>query len=82
MPLSTALQISICAGRISGVETLEEFDELPAAVAVSDERMDIAFGVPVSGGENPVPNSKTLSIAVPAWAEPLQIHGTTGYVSE
>jgi hypothetical protein len=24
----------------------------------------------------------TLSIAVPAWAEPLQIHGTTGYVSE
>ena len=24
----------------------------------------------------------TLSIAVPAHAEPLQIHGTTGYVSE
>src|SRR2546430_14564708 len=27
--------------RISGVETLEEFDELPAAVAVSDKRMDL-----------------------------------------
>src|SRR5258708_20445223 len=29
------------AGRISGVETLEEFDELPAAVAVSDQRVDL-----------------------------------------
>ena len=25
----------------SGVETFEEFDELPAAVAVSDDRMDL-----------------------------------------
>ena len=30
-------QLDRGAGRISGVETLEEFDELPAAVAVSDE---------------------------------------------
>ena len=34
-------QLDRGAGRISGVETLEEFDELPAAVAVSDERMDL-----------------------------------------
>src|SRR5258708_10943752 len=33
-------QLDRGAGRISGVETLEEFDELSAAVAVSDERMD------------------------------------------
>src|SRR3979490_1144317 len=31
-------QLDRGAGRISGVETLEEFDELSAAVAVSDER--------------------------------------------
>ena len=30
----------------------------------------------------PVSFLLTLSIAVPARAEPLQIHGTTGYVSE
>src|SRR5712691_11157458 len=35
-------QLDRGAGRISGVEKLEEFDELPAAVAVSDERMDLA----------------------------------------
>src|SRR5262245_53789586 len=29
-------------GRISGIEKLEELDELAAAVAVSDERMDLA----------------------------------------
>ena len=34
-------QLDRGAGRISGVETLEEFNELPAAVAVSDERMDL-----------------------------------------
>ena len=34
-------QLDRGAGRISGVETLEEFDELPAAVAVSDERMNL-----------------------------------------
>jgi hypothetical protein len=30
-------------GRISGVEKLEEFDELAAAVAVADECMDLAI---------------------------------------
>src|ERR1700680_3967874 len=34
-------QLDRGAGRISGVETLEEFDELSAAVAVSDERMNL-----------------------------------------
>src|SRR5882724_3403490 len=34
-------QLDRGTGRISGVETLEEFDELPAAVTVSDERMDL-----------------------------------------
>ena len=34
----------------SGVETLEEFDELPAAVAVSDERMDLP-GKQVDSGQ-------------------------------
>src|SRR5438445_476265 len=34
-------QLDRGTGRISGVETLEEFDELPAAVAVSDKRMDL-----------------------------------------
>jgi hypothetical protein len=29
-------------GRIGGIEQLEEFDELAAAVAVLDERMDLA----------------------------------------
>src|SRR5437899_12508037 len=34
-------QLDRGTGRISGVETLEEFDELPAVVAVSDKRMDL-----------------------------------------
>jgi hypothetical protein len=34
-------QLDRGAGRISGVEKLEEIDELSAAVAVSDERMDL-----------------------------------------
>src|ERR1700716_64897 len=38
------------AGRISGVEMLEEFDELSAAVAVSDERMDLP-GKQVDSGQ-------------------------------
>ena len=29
-------------GRVSGIEKLEEFDELAAAVTVSDERVDLA----------------------------------------
>ena len=43
-------QLDRGAGRISGVETLEEFDELPAAVAVFDERMNLA-GKQVDSGQ-------------------------------
>src|SRR6202048_1148544 len=43
-------QLDRGAGRISGVETLEEFDEPPAAVAVSDERMDLP-GKQVDSGQ-------------------------------
>src|SRR5674476_62258 len=43
-------QLDPGAGGISGVETLEEFDELPAAVAVSDERMDLP-GKQVNSGQ-------------------------------
>jgi len=35
-------QLDRGAGRISGVEKLEEFDELPAAMAVPDQGMDLA----------------------------------------
>ena len=35
-------QLDRSAGRIGGVEQLEEFDELAAAVAISDESMDLA----------------------------------------
>src|SRR4029077_12112489 len=31
-----------CIGRVSGIEELEEFDELAAAVTVFDEGMDLA----------------------------------------
>src|SRR2546429_4558529 len=34
-------QLDRGAGRIDGIEKLEEFDELAAAVAVSDERVDL-----------------------------------------
>src|SRR5437879_13884044 len=34
-------QLDRGTGRISGVETLEDFDEVPAAVAVSDKRMGL-----------------------------------------
>src|ERR1700744_6512452 len=43
-------QLDRGAGRISGVETLEEFDELSAAVAVSDERMNLP-GKQVDSGQ-------------------------------
>src|ERR1700745_3766629 len=42
-------QLDRGAGWISGVETLEEFDELPAGVAGSDERMDLPGTVVDSG---------------------------------
>src|SRR5580658_1422487 len=35
-------QLDRGAGRIGGIEKLEEFDELAAAVAVPDKRMDLA----------------------------------------
>src|SRR4029434_3487096 len=35
-------QLDRGAGRIGGIKKLEEFDELSAAVAVSDEGMDLA----------------------------------------
>src|SRR6476619_6670153 len=35
-------QLDRGAGRIGGIEKLEEFDKLAAAVAVSDERVDLA----------------------------------------
>src|SRR3982075_384976 len=43
-------QLDRGAGRISSVETLEEFDELSAAVAVSDERMNLP-GKQVDSGQ-------------------------------
>src|SRR6266545_6072558 len=35
-------QLDRCAGRISGIEKLEEFNELPAAMAVPDQGVDLA----------------------------------------
>src|SRR4249919_323719 len=35
-------QLDRSAGRMGGIEKLEEFDELAAAVAISDERVDLA----------------------------------------
>src|SRR4029077_1005282 len=51
------------AGRISGVETLEEFDELPAAVAVSDECMDLA-GKQVDSGQQ-AQRAMTFVLVIP-----------------
>ena len=56
-------QLDRGAGRISGVETLEEFDELPAAVAVSDERMDLP-GQPIRNvaGFGAGPKARSLGL--------------------
>src|SRR5271155_646398 len=51
------------AGRISGVETLEEFDELPAAVAVSDDRMDLP-GKQVDSGQQ-AQRAMTFVLVIP-----------------
>src|SRR6476661_6675311 len=56
-------QLDRGTGRISGVETLEEFDELPAAVAVSDERMDLA-GKQVDSGQQ-AQRAMTLVLVIP-----------------
>src|SRR6195256_218998 len=51
------------AGRISGVEMLEEFDELSAAVAVSDERMDLP-GKQVDSGQQ-AKRAMTFVLVIP-----------------
>ena len=56
-------QLDRGAGGISGVETLEEFDELPAAVAVSDERMDLP-GKQVDSGQQ-AQRAMTFVLVVP-----------------
>ena len=56
-------QLDRGAGRISGVETFEEFNELPAAVAVSDERMDLP-GKQVDSGQQ-AQRAMTFVLVVP-----------------
>src|SRR5229473_2196648 len=59
-------QLDRGAGRISGVETLEEFDELPAAVAVSDERMDLP-GKQVDSGQQAQRAMTFVFVVAMAW---------------
>src|SRR6201998_2119332 len=56
-------QLDRGAGRISGVETLEEFDELSAAVAVSDERMNLP-GKQVDSGQQ-AKRAMTFVLVIP-----------------
>src|SRR6202158_3981719 len=56
-------QLDRGAGRISGVETLEEFDELSAAVAVSDDRMDLP-GKQVDSGQQ-AQRAMTFVLVIP-----------------
>jgi hypothetical protein len=57
-------QLDSGVGRISGVEKLEEFDELAAAVAVADECMDLAI-------EQVDPSQQSdASIRSRNWAQP------------
>src|SRR3979411_3324721 len=56
-------QLDRGTGRISGVETLEEFDELPAAVAVPDERMDLP-GKQVDSGQQ-AQRAMTFVLVIP-----------------
>jgi hypothetical protein len=55
-------QLDRGAGRISGVEKLEEVDELSAAVAVSDERMDLP-GKQVDSGQPEASSHPALGTA-------------------
>ena len=48
-------QLDRGAGRIGGVEKLEEFDELAAAVAVSDEGMDLPVSRSIPANRLSVP---------------------------
>ncbi len=45
-------QLDRRARRIGGIEKLEEFDEFPAAMAILDQRMDLA-GDEVDAGQSP-----------------------------
>ena len=56
-------QLDRRAGRIGRVEKLEEFDELAAAVAVSDERMDLA-GKQVDSGQQ-AQRAMTFVLVIP-----------------
>src|SRR5258705_3683433 len=56
-------QLDRGAGRISGVEKLEEFDELSAAVAVSDESMDLP-GKQVDSGQQ-AKRAMTFVLVIP-----------------
>jgi len=56
-------QLDRGAGRISSVETLEEFDELSAAVAVSDERMNLP-GKQVDSGQQ-AKRAMTFVLVIP-----------------
>ena len=58
-------QLDRGAGRISGVETFEEFNELPAAVTVSDERMDLP-GKQVNSGQQ-AQRAMTFVLVTPGW---------------
>ena len=54
-------QLDRGAGRIGGIEKLEEFDELAAAVAISDERVDLA-GEQINPGQQ-AERAMTLSLS-------------------
>src|SRR6202051_4556526 len=56
-------QLDRGAGRISGVETLEEFDELSATVAVSDERINLP-GKQVDSGQQ-AKRAMTFVLVIP-----------------
>ena len=48
-------QLDRGAGRIGGIEKLEEFDELAAAVALPDERVDLAVSRSIPANRLSVP---------------------------
>src|ERR1700740_1222140 len=56
-------QLDCGAGRISGVEALEEFDNLSAAAAVSDERMNLP-GKQVDSGQQ-AKRAMTFVLVIP-----------------
>jgi hypothetical protein len=48
-------QLDRGAGRVGGLEKLEEFNELAAAVAISDERVDLAVSRSIPANRLSVP---------------------------